>query len=71
MIEEEKKGGFRQVKRSRTERLAFENSQCSSKMKANYVTKMERSSKGKYIEKEVKLKKKKKQEEEGKKHYQC
>lgn len=41
LIEEKKRGGFRKVKRSRTERLAFENSQCSSKMKANYVTKME------------------------------
>lgn len=43
---------MRQVKRSRTERLASENSQYSSKMNANYVTKAER-------EKEVKEKKKK------------
>lgn len=33
---------MRQVKRSRTERLASENSQDSSKMKANYVTKATR-----------------------------
>lgn len=37
-------------------------------MKANYVTKMERSSEGKYIEKEVKEKKNKNKEE--KKHHQ-
>lgn len=43
---------MRQVKRSRTERLASENSQYSSKMNANYVTKAER-------EKEVKEKKRK------------
>lgn len=40
LIEERKRRGFSQVKRSRTERLACENSQCSSKMKANYVAKM-------------------------------
>lgn len=47
---------MRQVKRSRTERLASENSQYSSKMKANYVTKAER-------EKEVKEKKENQQEQ--------
>lgn len=57
LIEEKKSwgglcwGDFCQIKRSRTERLAFENSQSSSKMKANYVTKMRGRE---YIEKEVK-----------------
>lgn len=49
---EEKGGMLCQIKRSRTQRLAFENSQCSSKMKDNYVTKTERCREGKEIYRE-------------------